>query len=198
MGQSPSSEAERFSATQNIPRILWNPEVYYRAHKSPPPVPILSQINPVHAPHPTFWTYILISPSHLRPSLPSGLFPSGFIYTQILTRMQQYLPFLMSYRSHIPGVPFTCICFYLYYILKCKYAVRNLCHRPIAVVKHHNKVVVLSLLLQLVVAVAAAVILVLLIIITLLNALNTWQYLLIRKSFSSCRRISLSPTFLMV
>jgi hypothetical protein len=37
-------------------------------------------------------------------------------HTKIWTRMQQYLPLLMSYRSHIPGVPFTCICFYLYYI----------------------------------------------------------------------------------
>ena len=50
MEQSPSWEANRFSASQGIPRILLNPKVHCCTHKCLPPVPILSLLDPVHNP----------------------------------------------------------------------------------------------------------------------------------------------------
>jgi hypothetical protein len=82
MKLSPSWEAANCAATQYIPSILWNPKVHYRAHKSLPPVPTLSQINPIHT-IPSYLRSILILFTHIRLGLPSGLFLSG-LTTNIL------------------------------------------------------------------------------------------------------------------
>jgi hypothetical protein len=75
---SPSWEANHFAASQELPRVLWNPKVHYHIHKCPPPLSILSQLKPAHISHPTYWRSILILFSHLRLGLPDSLFPSGF------------------------------------------------------------------------------------------------------------------------
>ena len=49
--QIPSWEVKWFAASQKIPLISWNLHVHYRTHKCPPPVPILSPLDPVHTLH---------------------------------------------------------------------------------------------------------------------------------------------------
>ena len=61
-----SWEANWFAASQEIPRILWNPKVHYRTYKRPPPIPILGQPNPVHIPT----SHLLeIHPNIIHPSM---------------------------------------------------------------------------------------------------------------------------------
>jgi len=50
MEQCPPWETNWFSASQEIPCILWNPMVHYHIHKCPRPIPILSHLKPVHTP----------------------------------------------------------------------------------------------------------------------------------------------------
>ena len=79
MVQSPSWEANWFAASQEIPRILWNPKVHYRIDKRPPPLPVLGQPNSVHIPT----SHLLeIHPNIIHPSTPRSPQWSGRLYPQ--------------------------------------------------------------------------------------------------------------------
>jgi len=95
MEQSPSWEANRFSV-KKFPACYgtrWFITTFTSAHH-------LSQssVSSIQsmAPHPTSWRYFLILTSHLRLSLPSGLFPSGVhtsnLYTPILSPIRATCP----------------------------------------------------------------------------------------------------------
>ena len=96
MEQSPSSEANRFSASQEISRILWNPKVHCCIHKCPPLVPVLSQLDSVHTRTSNFLKVHLniIFPSTLGSSkyaLSSG-FPTKTLYTPLLSPVRATCP----------------------------------------------------------------------------------------------------------
>ena len=102
MQHSPSWEANRFSASQEIPRIVWNPNVHYRFHKCPPPFPIPSQLNPVCAPISRFLKIhlnIFLPSAPGSPKLSLSLrFPHQIpVYASPLPHTQQFMG-LLSYE----------------------------------------------------------------------------------------------------
>jgi len=100
--QRPPSEANRFSASQEMHRILWKPKVHYRVHTCPTSVPILIQINPVHVSTSHFLK------SHLNITLPST--PGSFKWINSL-RFPQQNPcmYLVSHSYALDAAPISFI-----------------------------------------------------------------------------------------
>jgi hypothetical protein len=73
---SPSWEATSCSVIEEFLNILWNQKVNYRVHKSPPPAPVLSQINPVRTS--PFRLFKIIFNIIICLGVLSGLFHFGF------------------------------------------------------------------------------------------------------------------------
>ena len=86
---SPSWKADQFSASQEIPRLLWKPKVHYHIQNCPNLS--LSWASSIQStpPYPTPWRSTLLLSSHRHLGLPSGFFPSGFptkhLYTPLLS-----------------------------------------------------------------------------------------------------------------
>ena len=113
MEQSPSWEANRFSASQEIPRTSWNPKVHYRVHNSPPPVPVLSQINPVRGP-----TSHLLK-IHLNIILPSIPWTSKWLFSPQVFPPKPYMHLSFPpYVLHTPPISFFSIWFGIIYRLR--------------------------------------------------------------------------------
>ena len=98
MEQSHFPESNKFWASQEFPRILWNPKVHCRIHNSPPRVTVLRQINPLYAAHSTSRRSIFVLSFHLRLGLASDSFPQ-------VSAPKPYLH--LSPASHLLHAPYT-------------------------------------------------------------------------------------------
>ena len=82
--QSPSWEANRFSASQEFPRILWNPKVHYRYLS-------LSWVSTIHTPAPHFLK------THLNIIVPSTPVSSKWSLSLRFPHQNLYTPLLFPY-----------------------------------------------------------------------------------------------------
>jgi hypothetical protein len=110
-------EANKYSASQEIPRIVWNPNVLYRIQKCPPPLPILSQLDPIYSPTSHFlkiYLNIILSfmPGFPKWSLSFRFFHQNPVYASHHSRTRYMPRQFHSFRFYHPntigcGVPFT-------------------------------------------------------------------------------------------
>jgi hypothetical protein len=103
MQHSPSWKANRFSASQEIPQILWNPKVHYLIHKCPPNVPNLSHLDPIHSPTSYFLKI------HLNINLLSMPGASKWFLSLRFPTKSLYTPLLYPYMLHAPPILFLSI-----------------------------------------------------------------------------------------
>jgi len=125
MKHSPSCEANRLSTSQELPLILWNPKIHCRIYKCPLPVPILSQIDPVHTStsHSLKIPLNIILPSthgSSKCSFPSG-FPTQTLYTPLLFPIRATCPPIsfFSFNRTILGEDYRSLSFSLCSLLHC-------------------------------------------------------------------------------
>jgi hypothetical protein len=119
MEQRPFWEADSSSASQEIPRILWNQKVHYRIHKRPLPVPILIHNNPFHsspANFPLINVYITLpsTPKSSKWSLSLGC-PHKNLYEPLLSPIRAMWP------SHL----------IFFILLPVQYLVRSTSHKSL-------------------------------------------------------------------
>jgi hypothetical protein len=102
MEQTLSWKANQFLASQELWRILWNANVYYRIHQCPPFVPILSQLDSFHITTPQFLKTHL-NTRIILPSTPGS--PKWSFFPQVHTK-NLYTPVLSSYALPVPPISF--------------------------------------------------------------------------------------------
>jgi hypothetical protein len=105
---SPSWEANRCTASQEIPRILWNTKIHYRIHKFPPPVSILSKLNPVHTPTSNF---LKIHLDIILPSTPGS--PQWSLSLRFSHQNPVHAPFL-PHPTYMPRPSHCSRCYHMH------------------------------------------------------------------------------------